>query len=119
MECSAVAARCSIFGILPIVRGNAQGKHQLRTSTVWGTPERLHALFRLRLEVFRQFIEHVRGFMNPTPWPARLSVPLAQRLPTLFDSLAALSLLSVSILGQQQRDFRLNRLGQEPLGSLA
>src|SRR5262249_9565645 len=44
-------------------------------------PDRLQALFGLRLEVFRQFVQYIGGLMHPTSLPMGLAVHVAERLP--------------------------------------
>lgn len=61
-------------------------------------------------------IPHPRHF-DPHGANARLDVPLGE-IPVPYDSLPPLSILAVGILGSQHGDVHLNRLGQEPLGSL-
>lgn len=46
-----------------------------------------------------------------------LDFPLGE-IPVPYDGLPPLGILAVGILGSQHGDFHLNRLGQEPLGSL-
>jgi hypothetical protein len=49
--------------------------------TAWRHPDRLEALFGLRLEVLRSLVEYVGGLMHPTPLPEGLALDMAQRFP--------------------------------------
>jgi hypothetical protein len=69
------------LGILRFIGGNEQVKGHRRPLAVGRHPDRLEALFGLRLEVFGQLVQHIGRLMHPTPLPAGLPVHLTERLP--------------------------------------
>jgi hypothetical protein len=69
------------FRILAFLGGDKQSKGHLGTLAVRRQPDRLEALFGLRLEGFRQFVEPGGRLLHPTPLPAALGVHVAERFP--------------------------------------
>lgn len=76
------------LGVLRFVRGQEFVEGTLRVLARVGHPDRVHLFFRLRLQVLRQFIEHVGGFVDPAALLARRGKHLLHRPPEVHGAVA-------------------------------